>query len=344
VDWRCGLEAATLTHETAEVSLTDTALICGFEIRADGVVRELRTADIGAALHSDDGVTWLHFSLANARAVSFLAHSPRVPACLRALLEVRDSRPRVEIAEGGLLFVMTDLSFEHSRETSEVAALWAHATPRLVISARSHPLRSTDLLRQRLREGLRVASGIELIVRMLELRVRSLREYSDSLAEEVHDIEDRVLSGDVAEGRERLGRVRRECARIHRHFGRDRTALQKVVTRAPASMSPAEVEDLKEVVEEFTFLLDEVQHLYERAKLLQEELAARLAEKTGTRLYVLSVLSAVVLPMTFVTGIFGMNVAGLPGTQEAASFWWTMLLVVAAGAVTLGVLRLRGLL
>ena len=66
-----------------------------------------------------------------------------------------------------------------------------------------------------------------------------------------------------------------------------------------------------------------IAELYERAKLLQEELASRLAENTGRNLYVLSILTAVLLPMTLVTGIFGMNVAGLPGLSSQTSFWWS---------------------
>ena len=92
------------------------------------------------------------------------------------------------------------------------------------------------------------------------------------------------------------------------------------------------------------FALEEIAELYERAKLLQEELASRLAESTGRNLYVLSVLTAVLLPMTLVTGIFGKNVAGLPGTSNPASFWHVMFLVVASGVVTLVGLVWRRLL
>jgi zinc transporter len=84
--------------------------------------------------------------------------------------------------------------------------------------------------------------------------------------------------------------------------------------------------------------------IYERAKLLQEELASRLAENTGRNLYVLSILTAVLLPMTLVTGIFGMNVAGLPGVESSASFWWVMVLIGASGGFTLAVLFWRRLL
>jgi zinc transporter len=333
-----------LVHDAAELALTDNALICGFELREEGAARELRAGDVAQALQSRDGVTWLHFSLSNTRAAHFLATTPLVPSGFKALLAERVARPLIEADEQGLLLAMNDLSFDQPSDSSEVATLWAFATPRLVISARTHPLKSADQLRQQLRDGLRVASGIELVAHVLELRIRALREESDSLAEEVHEIEDRILSGQVPEQRERLGRVRRRCARIRRHFAHDRAALQKLVARPPAWFAPADGEHLKEVADEFAFLLDDVEHLYERAKLLQEELAGRLAEDTGTRLYVLSVLSAVILPMTFITGIFGMNVAGLPGLEGEASFWWTMFLIVAAGAAMLGLLRWRKLL
>jgi zinc transporter len=36
--------------------------------------------------------------------------------------------------------------------------------------------------------------------------------------------------------------------------------------------------------------------------------------------FVLSIVTAVFLPVTLITGIFGMNVGSLPGLQDAAAF------------------------
>jgi zinc transporter len=94
-------------------------------------------------------------------------------------------------------------------------------------------------------------------------------------------------------------------------------------------------------IDELSFLIDDVTELYERAKLLQEELASRVAEDTGRSLYVLAILSAVFLPMTLITGIFGMNVAGLPGLHGSGAFWWVLLLIVVAGTVTLATIFSR---
>ena len=100
----------------------------------------------------------------------------------------------------------------------------------------------------------------------------------------------------------------------------------------PPGSPQSDLARLKEVADEFAFLLDDVGHLYERAKLLQEELAAWLAEQMGRRLFVLSLLSAILLPVTLITSIFGMNVAGLPGLESESSFWWVMLLIVGTGS------------
>lgn len=335
------------TPEAPELALGETGLICGFRM-GDGPPKELQIGEVAEALRAADGLTWLHFNLANTRVVHFLATSPLVPGRFRTWIAERDTRPRIEAAEDGVLVAMTDLQFDARTPAAETTMLWAVATPRLVISARTHAVASADLLRKALREGAALDSGIELVAHLFALRMGALGREAARLAEEVHAIEDCILSDEVAGQRERLGRVRRQCARIRRHFVHDRAALQRFVAHPPAWIAADELADLKQVTEDFGFLLDEYDQVYERAKLLQEELAALVAEQTGARLYVLSVLSAVLLPMTLVTGVFGMNVAGVPGVPggegDPAAFGLTMLAVAAAGIGMLAFLRMRKLL
>jgi len=77
--------------------------------------------------------------------------------------------------------------------------------------------------------------------------------------------------------------------------------------------------------------------------MLEGEIAGRLAEATNRNLYVLSIITTLFLPMTLVTGIFGMNVAGLPGTQDPGAFRWVVLGMTASAAGLLAVLRWRWL-
>jgi len=74
----------------------------------------------------------------------------------------------------------------------------------------------------------------------------------------------------------------------------------------------------------------EVMAMQDRGRLLQEEIAAKLAEETNRHLHALSILTSVFLPPTLVVGIFGMNTKGLPLTDNDDGFLWAMGLCLAS--------------
>ena len=60
----------------------------------------------------------------------------------------------------------------------------------------------------------------------------------------------------------------------------------------------------------------------------------RIAQEQNARTYVLSIVAAIFLPISFITGLFGMNVAGLPGIEEPMAF---NLVSFAMGAIVVGI-------
>ena len=66
----------------------------------------------------------------------------------------------------------------------------------------------------------------------------------------------------------------------------------------------------------------------ERAVVTQEELTSRLSEQMDKRMYILSLVAAIFLPLGFVTGVLGMNMAGMPGAKDPWAFWEVCFLIV----------------
>jgi zinc transporter len=100
---------------------------------------------------------------------------------------------------------------------------------------------------------------------------------------------------------------------------------------------------LREATEEFGEVVNELDAIQERAKLLQEELAARNSEETNRNLFILSIVTTILLPITLITGIFGMNVAGLPGLEDPFAFWWVMLGMAVVALIALLLLHWKRL-
>jgi zinc transporter len=318
----------------------DRGLICGYQLQAQGPAREVTADGIVQALAQPDKVTWLHFNLSDQRARRWLLAAPFLPEALREVLQEHDENRRIEWIDGGLLMVISDFTYEDESDPWEVTPIWCYAGPQALITGRVHALKSTDELRQRMRTGVTAASGIELLTQLLDLRTARVKALATSMTRLLDDVEDEILAGNIKQQREQLGRSRRLCARLRREFAPERGDLGRVLHRA-SHLSEGDRGALESSVESLGFAIEEIAEIYERAKLLQEELASRLAEGTGRNLYVLSIITAIMLPMTLITGVYGMNVAHLPGS---GSFPLVILLILASGGITLAVLFWRRLL
>jgi len=77
--------------------------------------------------------------------------------------------------------------------------------------------------------------------------------------------------------------------------------------------------------------------------MLQDEINAILTLETNDRLYMLTAITALILPATFVTGYFGMNTKQLPFSESDNGSLYATILCAAAAVAALLVLRLLGL-
>jgi zinc transporter len=324
-----------------EAAGADRGLICGYQLQPTGPAREVTADGIVQALTQTDQVTWLHFNLSDQRARRWLLDAALLPEAWRELLQEHDENRRIELTDGGLLMVISDFTYEDESDPWEVTPIWCYAGRNLLVTGRVHALKSTDELRQRMRRGVSATSGIELAAQLLDVRTARIKLLAGAMTRQLDDIEDEILAGNIEQQREQLGRARRLCARLRREFAPERSDLGRLLHRSAHPLAEADRNALESSVESLAFAIEEIAELYERAKLLQEELASRLAESTGRNLYVLSLLTAVLLPMTLITGVYGMNVAHLPG---ASSFPLVLLLILASGGITLAVLFWRRLL
>jgi zinc transporter len=133
--------------------------------------------------------------------------------------------------------------------------------------------------------------------------------------------------------RAELGQLRRKTAAIRRYLAPQRDALDRLYRTPGDLLSSEEANELREQADRITRYLEDLDLARERAVVLQEEMLGQMAQEQNSRMYLLSVVAAVFLPLTFVTGLLGMNVAGLPGTQTQSSFWVSLLLMVGLGVV-----------
>jgi zinc transporter len=181
-------------------------------------------------------------------------------------------------------------------------------------------LRSIDRLRQAVKDGCRFDSSVSFLNHLLhdqgDVLVRIVREATV----QVDKVEDGLLAGRLQHKRADLGKLRRVLVRLQRLLAPDPGPLFRLMRLPPPWVPLQGLEELRQATEEFTLVIRDLSELQERIKLLQEEIAAQLNEQTNRSLHTLTIVTVLALPINIMAGLFGMNVGGIPLSQNGHGF------------------------
>ena len=264
---------------------------------------------------------WLHFNLSHAQALRWIERHAGMPQAFFEALRDGSHSTRIERDDDTLIAVLNDVHFDFAFEPFDFATLWIGVTPRLVITARTQSLRSVDALRTAVRDGQSPQSSAALLEQLMRTQADGLVGIVRGVTQRIDRIEDELLSSRLNHKRARLGVLRRLLVRLQRLLAPEPAALFRLLQRPPHWVSEQDTQELRNASEEFSAVLRDMQGLQERIKLLQEEIAANVQEANSRTLFVLTVVTVLALPINILTGLFGMNVGGVPLADSPHGFW-----------------------
>lgn len=317
---------------------SDIGVISAYRFAADGSATKLDVAQLDAELADTHGWLWLHLNLSNRRCHDWLGVNAPISELARETLVDPDEHVRLDIFGDEIVAVLPDLHQEFLQEGDDLVRVHFAISPRLMITARRKPLRAIELTRRAIDLGRKFPTPVSLFDAIADQFADVIGRYSAGLGDELDVVENHVLHDEIDDERMRLGRVRLQAIRTRRQLSQIRALFHGVEEREDVE-SEALSTAMRKLAQKFDALDYEFSALYERARLLQDEIAGRMTAITNRRLFTLSVLTACMLPSTLVTGFFGMNTKDMPFQSGDGGTWYALLLVIAAGGLTWWLLR-----
>jgi len=308
----------------------------------DGGGKPIRLSNnaLPADLTADGGFYWLHLNLADARVPALIDALSGLTDDAKAALTTHDTHSAITVDEQMLYGTLVDCQREFDHETADLGWLHFAISDRFIITTRLQPLRSVERARLLIEKNpAKFTRPVDLFELLVTEFQRTLISIVMDLTEELNIIEDFVYDTAPRDERRRLAPVRRTVVRIHRHL---RTVLG-LMRRAAASDDDEMPFGFEDVAGRLTARLETVDHdiyaLQDRARLLHEEIDSKLSSETNRHLYILSIMTAFLLPPTLVTGFFGMNTANLPFTQGSTGTEYAIGMIIASIALAWWLLK-----
>ena len=302
-----------------------------------GGARQL-DADELAAWTPEQGVLWAHLNFTRPEDQRWLNESSLDRLVVDALL-ADETRPRTTAIGEGLLVSLRGVNLTPGAEPEDMVSIRLWVEKGRVISAWRRTLLSVADVINLLDSRRGPTSTAEFLVELVDRLVWRMSDTVDQFEDRVADLEERVLGTSNSSMRYELATLRRQSIELRRYLAPQREALARLITEKVSWLDEKSRLRLREVSDRLVRHIEDLDAVRERAAVTQEELLSRLSEQLNTRMYVLSVVAAVFLPLGFLTGLLGINVGGIPGSEYGEAFWVFVSMLV--GVVVFQVILFR---
>jgi len=287
----------------------------------------------------EQGCLWLHLEFEDPEVDKWLRdYSGLNEIAINALLS-DETRPRTQNLRDELLLALRGVNLNPGSDPEDMVSIRLWTDGRRVISTRRRPLLSTQDVLQRIEAGNGAVDAADLIADLIERIVMRMSDTVENLEDEVMGLEERVLVSTPAALRYELALLRKQTIAIRRYLAPQREALNRLVMEKFSWMGEINSLHIREINDRLIRHIEDIDAVRERAALAQEELLSRISEQINERMYVLSIVAAVFLPLGFFTGLMGINVGGMPGVEDGNAFWWVVAACVGVMLVLGGIFR-----
>jgi len=290
---------------------------------------------------ADKGVLWLHLDIRNNAARRWLQEDSGLDESVIEALLAQETRPRSYLNEKGLLVVLRGVNTNPGEDPGDMVAIRLWIEPHRVISTRRRRLLAVVDMRAALSAGTGPQSSGELLAYLVGRLADRIGDFVNNIEDRVAAAEEGLADADPTQFRQNVTALRRQIATVRRFLAPQRDALDRMYRQPGPWLSATETHELREESDRITRYLEDLDLARERTLVLREEFLGQLAQEQNARMYVLSVVAAIFLPLTFITGMLGMNVGGLPGLESPQGFIASVVVMLVSAAGLIAYFRWR---
>ncbi|WP_374440445.1 zinc transporter ZntB [Pseudomonas panipatensis] len=310
---------------------TERGLIYGYVLDGRGGGRQVTRNELPLLDLKPEESLWMHWDRGVPEAQAWLRESSGLNEFTCDLLLEEATRPRLlDLGAERLLVFLRGVNLNPGAEPEDMVSLRVFAEAGRVISLRMRPLKAVADLRADLAQGRGPKTASELVLSLahyltdrVDTLIAGLADQLDGMEEAIEEDEQSIPDQSV------LRTLRRRSAGLRRYLAPQRDIYAQL-TRIKLTWTVSDDADYwNELYNSLTRNLEELELLRERVGLIQEAEHRRMTERMNKTMYILGIITGFFLPMSFVTGLLGVNVGGIPGSSAPYGFAVACLLIVA---------------
>jgi zinc transporter len=292
------------------------------ELKEDGKGHEVDAAEACAARESPAIFVWVHLDGREKDTLQWLQDHGGMPRTVIYALTATETRPRSEaIDDGALVNLRGPAAEENNAKNGEdtLVSIRVWVEKGRAISVSFHALKGIDKLVGQMKAG-EIKDPGDLISHLAMAITKEVDPVISELDDLVDQCELKLEPDNAFETRRKIAAARSDAIAYRRFVAPQRQALTQLAELDAPWLEEDDRLHLREAADRFARMAEDLEAVRERSALIHEQLTDLRSELIEKRALLLSIVALIFLPLTFVTGLLGMNVEGIPFAKQPWAF------------------------
>ena len=216
-----------------------------------------------------------------------------------------------------------------------MVAIRFYISDRIIVSTRRRRVHAVEAIVEDLAKRMGPLNTADWLVDLCEHITEQAGDFIDELQEKIALLEEHLLNERTID-RVDLADMRRQLIISRRYLAPQRDLFSRLANEKVGWLEADDLRRLQEIADRLGRWLEDLDASIARTSLLADEVNARLTEAMTRRTYMMSIMAMVFLPATFLTGLFGVNLGGIPGGGSEIGFlvFVSLLIALISGLAT----------
>jgi magnesium transporter len=314
-------------------------------LAADGtLLKDLDRMSLRQALESRKGVLWVDLEDPSPEEIEILGpavfdfHPLAIEDCLHS-----QSRPKVDDYDDYLYLVFH--AWKRDGEGVRLEEVDFFLGKNFVVSYHVEPRASRSALADKVEKDAKLVLGHGsdlLLHQILDLMVDKYTVVVDSVDERVDAVEEEILENPTDETLKKVLALKKDLQELFRTIRHQRDVMSSLCREGHTVITKKGRTFFRDVYDHVVRVHDTVEGLRDEVAGARDAYLSMVSVRMNTVMKGLSLVATIILPLTFVTGVYGMNFESLPLRAHPLGFWMTCGSMAALAVVMYWWFRKRG--
>ncbi len=320
--------------------MTSEYLIHGYFLIEPPDKRQIHIEDL-SSLNTSGKKYWIHLNGKDELAHKWLQNESNIDPQILEIMLSKQTRARFVASENGFLIVLKAINQDPSGTLDDVVSVRIYVEKDRIISlSRKNELLLPNL-NQKITKERTSFTPFEILIQIANELFTNLEKEIETLDDEVDRMDELMNeSGDIADNLvPLLSQIRSQTIILKSYLTPQKEVLRQLMNVNVSWFAKNSKSLFLNFSEKISLFLENLEVIKERTVVTLDEIRIRNVEKTNRNSYIFSVVAVLFLPLGFLTGLFGMNLAGIPGANHPWSFTVFCLAILGLSTALLIVLK-----